>query len=140
MYVFDTGVLSHTCVAGSRVSRVALGKIERGEVFPRARTLDVLANALDVSVGTIVAPIRPLRSVRFRTRTRAHARERILAEVSKWLDACYGLKTELRMRLVRQALEEERISHGHADEILGLGRKEMRQQTREWSGWACPPT
>ena len=74
---------------------MVLGKIERGDVFPRAGTLDALANALDVSVGTIVAPIRPLRSVRFRTRTRAHARERILAEVSKWLDACYGLKTEL---------------------------------------------
>ena len=31
MYVFDTGVLSHTCVAGSGVSPVALGKIERGD-------------------------------------------------------------------------------------------------------------
>jgi hypothetical protein len=31
MYVFDTGVLSNPCVAGSRVSRVALGKIERGD-------------------------------------------------------------------------------------------------------------
>ena len=95
MYVFDTGVLSNTCVAGSGVSRVALGKIERGDVFPRAETLDVLANALDVSVGAIVAPARPLRSVRFRARTRAHARERILAELSKWLDACYGLEAEL---------------------------------------------
>ena len=74
---------------------MVLGKIERGDVFPRAGTLDALANALDVSVGTIVAPIRPLRSVRFRTRTRAHARERILAEVSKWLDAYCGLEAEL---------------------------------------------
>ena len=49
MYVFDSGVLGNTCVAGSGVSRVALGKIARGEAFPRARTLDVLANALDFS-------------------------------------------------------------------------------------------
>ena len=31
MYVFDTGALSHTCVAGSGVSPVALGKIELGD-------------------------------------------------------------------------------------------------------------
>ena len=35
--------------------------------------------------------------------------------------------------LVRQALEEERISQGRAAEILGLGREEMRQRAREWA-------
>ena len=80
------------------VSRVALGKIERGDVVPRAQTLDVLANALDVSVGEIVTPVRPLESVRFRARTRVHAREQILAEASKWLDAYCGLEAELDAR------------------------------------------
>ena len=37
-------------------------------------------------------------------------------------------------RLVRQALEERRISLGRAAEILGLGREEMRQRAREWTG------
>ena len=35
--------------------------------------------------------------------------------------------------LVRQALEEERISQGRAAKILGLGREEMRQRAREWA-------
>ena len=37
-------------------------------------------------------------------------------------------------RLVRRALEEERISLGRAAEILGLTRDEMRQKAREWAG------
>ena len=77
------------------VSRVALGKIERGDVVPRARTLGVLAKALEVPVGELVTPVRPLGSVRFRARTRVHAREQILAEVSKWLDAYSGLEADL---------------------------------------------
>ena len=36
-------------------------------------------------------------------------------------------------RLVRQALEEERISQGRTAEIPGLSREEMRQWAREWS-------
>lgn len=37
-------------------------------------------------------------------------------------------------RLVRQALEQERISLGRAAEILGLTREGMRRQAREWAG------
>ena len=37
-------------------------------------------------------------------------------------------------RLVRQAVEEKRISLGRAAEILGLPRDEMRQQARQWAG------
>ena len=77
------------------LSRVALGKIERGAVVPRARTLNALAKALAVQVGDLVTPVRPLKSVRFRARARVHAREQILAEVSKWLDAYAGLETDL---------------------------------------------
>ena len=77
------------------LSRVALGKIERGSVVPRAHTLDALAKALAVPVGELVTPARPLESVRFRARTQVHAREQILAEVSKWLDAYTGLEAAL---------------------------------------------
>ena len=35
-------------------------------------------------------------------------------------------------RLVRRALEAERISLGRAAEILGVTRDEMRKQAREW--------
>ena len=81
------------------LSRVSLGKVERGTVVPRARTLDALAKALAVPVGDLVTPVRPLESVRFRARAQVHAREQILAEVSKWLDAYAGLEAELDERL-----------------------------------------
>ena len=83
----------------AKLSRVALGKIERGTVVPRARTLDALAKALAVPVGELVTPVRPLESVRFRARALVHAREQILAEVSKWLDAYAGLEAALDERL-----------------------------------------
>ena len=38
------------------------------------------------------------------------------------------------LRLVRRALDGERISLGRAAEILGLTRDEMRQQVRQWAG------
>ena len=71
------------------LSRVAVGKIERGEVEPQARTLDALAQALEVPVAKLATPVRRLASARFRARKRVHAREQILAEVATWLDA-YG--------------------------------------------------
>ena len=37
-------------------------------------------------------------------------------------------------RLVRQAVEGDRISLGRAAEILGLTRDEMRRQARQWAG------
>ena len=81
------------------LSRMALGKIERGAVVPRARTIADLAVALAVPVGELVTPVRSLESVRFRARARVHAREQILAEVSKWLDAYVGLEADLGERL-----------------------------------------
>ena len=91
----DRQLTQEQLAAKAGLSRVALGKIERGTVIPRARTLAVLATALAVPVGDLVTPVRPLESVRFRARARVHAREQILAEVSKWLDAYAGLETDL---------------------------------------------
>ena len=81
--------------AKAGISRVALGKIERGVVVPRAGTLALLAKTLVVPAGEFVTPVRPLESVRFRARARVHAREQILAEVSKWLVAYAGLEADL---------------------------------------------
>ena len=81
--------------ARAGISRAALGRIERGAVVPRARTLAVVAAALAAPVGELVTPVRPLESVRFRARAQVHAREQILAVVSKWLEAYAGLEVEL---------------------------------------------
>ncbi len=77
------------------LSRLALGKIERGAVLPRARTLAELAKALGVPVGELVTPVRPLESVRFRAHARVHSREQILAEIARWLEAYVALETAL---------------------------------------------
>lgn len=77
------------------ISRVALGKIERSTVIPRAATLAGLANALDVPLSELVTPVRPLEGVRFRADRQVHSREQILARVSKWLDAYAGLEADL---------------------------------------------
>lgn len=77
------------------LSRVALGKIERGAVLPRVGTLQGLAKALGVPVGELVTPVRPLETVRFRAHARVHSREQILAEVAKWLDAYSELEAAL---------------------------------------------
>ena len=84
--------------ARAGISRVALGKVERGTVVPRARTLAVLAAALEVPVGELVTPVRALQSVRFRARAQVHGREQILAAVANWLDAYAWLEAELSDR------------------------------------------
>ena len=91
----DRQLTQEELAAKAGLSRVALGKIERGAVIPRARTLGLLAAALAVPIGELVTPVRPLESVRFRARARVHAREQILAEVSKWLDAFAELEADL---------------------------------------------
>ena len=77
------------------LSRMALGNIERGTVVPRARTLTALGKALRVPLRDIVAPVRSLDTVRFRSQARVHARAQILAEVAKWLDAYTQIESDL---------------------------------------------
>ena len=84
--------------ARAGISRMALGKIERGTVVPRAGTLRGLAAALEVPLGELVTRVRALESVRFRAKARVHGREQILAIVSRWLDAYSWLETELNDR------------------------------------------
>ena len=91
----DRRLTQDQLAARAGVSRVTLGKIERGAVVPRAQTLAALAAALATSVGEIVTPVRALESVRFRARGKVHSREQILAVVSKWLEAYAGLEAEL---------------------------------------------
>ena len=91
----DRRLTQDQLAARAGISRMALGKIERGTVVPRARTLADLAAALDAPVGELVTPVRPLESVRFRARARVHAREQILAVVSRWLAAYAALEADL---------------------------------------------
>ena len=91
----DRGWTQERLAMKAGLSRLALGRIERGVVVPRTATLRGLAKALDVPLDDLVTAVRPLESVRFRTKAQVRSRERILAEVSKWIEAYVWLEAEL---------------------------------------------
>ena len=105
------------------LSRIAVGKIERGTVVPQARTLERLAEALGVSVRELVTPVRRLKSVRLRARTRVRARGQILARVATWLDDYRGLEDTLEMA---GQFKVRRSSQAKADPIV-VARDARRQ-------------
>ena len=125
----DRGVSQDEVAAGAGISRLALGKIERGEVMPRAATLDALAKALRTSTSELVTAVRPLRTVRFRA-PKVKGRQQILAEVSRWLEDYCWLEGELKER-EKFRLNGLRVMHGKPEafarrtrEALGLDDKE----------------
>ena len=105
------------------LSRVAVGKIERGTVIPQARTLERLAEALEVSVRELVTPVRRLKSVRFRARTRVRARGQILARVATWLDDYRALEDTLE---VAEQFEVRRPSQARSAPVA-VARDARRQ-------------
>lgn len=60
------------------LSRVALGRIERGSARPRTRPLGALAQALEVPVRDLFTRVRPLRNVRFRAHSKMYDGEMIV--------------------------------------------------------------
>lgn len=123
----DRGLSQAALAETAGVSRLAVGQIERGVVVPRTRTLIALAQVLGTTLGDLVTPVRPLRSVRFRARRRLHGREQILAEVSKWLDA---------YRLLQRGGEAgPRFRFGSAGRSAGSAEPEaVARQAREAVG------
>jgi len=91
----DRDVSQDEVASKAGVSRLALGKIERGEVVPRAATLEALAKALDTSTAELVTAVRPLHTVRFRA-PKVKGRQQILADVSRWLEDYCWLEKELK--------------------------------------------
>jgi Zn-dependent peptidase ImmA (M78 family)/DNA-binding XRE family transcriptional regulator len=68
------------------LSRAGYRNIETGKTTPRSSTLHSIAEALDVGFGELLAPVPVLEHVRFRSFKRLRTRERILADVGRWLD------------------------------------------------------
>jgi len=81
------------------LSRVTVGKAERGTTLPRAGTLRALAEALGARVADLVAVAQPLDNMRFRPRSKVHSRGQILAEVSEWLAGYEEMEARLDERL-----------------------------------------
>jgi Zn-dependent peptidase ImmA (M78 family)/transcriptional regulator with XRE-family HTH domain len=68
------------------LSRVAYGAIESGAAKPRVQTLLRIAQALDVPLKELMAPVRVLKAVHFRAHKRMTSREQILIDAARWLD------------------------------------------------------
>jgi Zn-dependent peptidase ImmA (M78 family)/transcriptional regulator with XRE-family HTH domain len=90
----DRDVSQDEIASKAGISRLALGKIERGEVVPRAATLEALAKALGTSTAELVTAVSPLHTVRFRA-PKVKGRQQILAEVSRWLEGYCWLEGKL---------------------------------------------
>jgi Zn-dependent peptidase ImmA (M78 family)/transcriptional regulator with XRE-family HTH domain len=127
----DRGLSQAELAAKAGLSRLTLGKIERGEVMPRSGTLSDLAEGLRVDLGQLVTPVRPLPGVRFRAAKRANSREQILAEVSAWLHAYNELEAELGERrefalrnLIGADSDPVRLA-ATARQLLGLSEVEL---------------
>ena len=127
----DRGMTQAALAEQAHMSRVALGRIERGEVHARRQTLLRLAKALQVNVAELVASAEPLSQVRFRSRTRVNGREQILAEVSRWISSYEWLERALgaEARFALRELVGRRLPPGElaveARALLGLGGKEV---------------
>lgn len=114
------------------LSRVTVGKAERGSILPRTGTLRALAEALGVRVADLVAVVQPLDNVRFRARATIHARGQILAEVSKWLagyaevEACLGERLPFRFGASWDPAWARSPTHAanRARQAVGLGSRE----------------
>ena len=124
----DRGLTQEKLAERAGISRIALGKIERGAVVPRSRSLSALGRALQVPLGDLVTRVRPLETVRFRARARVLGRAQILAEVAKWLDAYTQVEADLgescpfRFRTVGSRSPVETAQAGR--EAIGLSQGE----------------
>jgi len=77
----------------------AIKNLESGRNEPRVSTVQAIARALDVRLQDLFAPVRELKTVRFRSSRRMQYRENILAEMARWLDDFVWLEDALDVRL-----------------------------------------
>ena len=68
------------------ISPAAIKNLERAVSEPRVRTVEAIADALDVPLRNLFLPVRKLQTVRFRSKQRMQNRENILADAARWLD------------------------------------------------------
>jgi Zn-dependent peptidase ImmA (M78 family)/DNA-binding XRE family transcriptional regulator len=68
------------------VSLPTIKNLEIGKAAPKVNTMLLIAKALGVGLEQLFAPVKILKTVRFRSTKQMRNRSQILAEVSGWLD------------------------------------------------------
>lgn len=71
---------------GAGISITAYGNIERGNSFPKTKTIQLLANTLGVTIDALWKRKDSLKGVRFRANHKLLARDRVLLDTEKWLN------------------------------------------------------
>ena len=88
------------------ISLPAYKRMEKGDNVPRFSTVQAVARALNVKPQDLLAPVRVLTQVRFRSSKKLQTRENVLADVSRWLmdftalEEILGDRVEFRLRQV----------------------------------------
>lgn len=132
---------------GAGISIPAFRKIENGKSIPRADTLQAIADALEVKIMELVAPIRVLSRVRFRANKQMTAREQILSDVAGWMERYNELEDILDEKvtykfsnLVNKIRRKKAENHdpitiaSEARKILGLDRDGREETIRDICG------
>ncbi len=118
----------------SGLSRAAYRNIETGKSEPRVSNLQAIATVLEVPIEQLVAPVRALQAVRFRSNKRMRSREQILVDVGCWLsdfDDMEGIlddRVEYKLDDIRKQLKVRKnrgeVAAALAREAFGLNTEE----------------
>lgn len=93
------GMSQQSVAATSGISRVAYRSIEKGESVPKYATLDSIARALDAKPEDLLAPVRTIKTIRFRAQKKMKRRDQVVADVTRWLDDFNDLERRLHDRV-----------------------------------------
>jgi Zn-dependent peptidase ImmA (M78 family)/DNA-binding XRE family transcriptional regulator len=114
------------------LSLPAIKNIELARTEPRVRTLQAIAQALNVKLQELFQPIHELNTVRFRSAKRMQNRENVLSDVGRWLEDFNFLEESLgQYKQFRLKSIREQCSRANIAEASALCRKELRLKSTE---------
>ena len=99
---------------------------EAGKTIPKVDTLINLARGLNVPLQELLAPVQPLTHIRFRATKKMRVREKVIADVSRWLNNFNYLESILDMK--QDNILDKFSNNGYND------LKELAQDVRKLFG------
>ncbi|MFK5986111.1 MAG: XRE family transcriptional regulator [Pseudomonadota bacterium] len=110
-------------------------KLERGKADARSESIKAIAKALHASIPELLAEVKPLKEVRFRSLKRLKTREQVIADVVAWLADFDFLENITNQKQEHQIAElwdsfksfdKENIPEfaNHCRKVFGVGNKE----------------